>query len=113
MNRFDYGQKICTGKFDGSGSIYYYDWNHVHHIHPYEGISWTIILSAVFLMVCVKIGGYKMKQNEPVRFVHSPKSMESILLNFTLMILLMTSFFLNELGWKKYGPIFTKITTTF
>ena len=109
MNQADYHQKVCTGKFDESGSLYYYDWK---GFHPYTGIFYTIILAAVFLMVCVKIGSYQIKQNEPVGFIQPPKNMESIWLNFTLMVLIMMSFLLNDVGWKKYGYIFLILTKT-
>ena len=93
-------QNICTGNFDESGSLYYYKWKGPHF---YTGFGRGLFLLVIFLMIVVKIGRYQMnKYDQKPNTISTPKDLDSILLNFTLMSSMMVSAPLRAYLRKKY-----------
>ena len=84
MDKMIQVQNICTGNFDENGSLYYYNWE---GFHLYTKMGYGICLLISLLMVAVKIGRYQMdKKDHNPNLIPKTKDLESILLNFTLVI---------------------------
>ena len=66
---------------------------------PYLPIFWSLIVSILFLMAAVKIGRYQRKYfDEKPTIIQRPKDLESMLLFFVVLILLL----INTLGYSLY-----------
>ena len=92
-------QNICTGKFDENGSLYYYDWEGLHF---YTKIGYGLFLLIFLLMVAVKIGRYQMnKKDQNPNLIPNTIDLESILLNFTLIALMIMAGILRDYASKK------------
>ena len=78
-----------TGNFNENGSVYYYQWEGPHF---YGILGPVLFLIITILMICVRIRKYQMnKQDENPNSVSTTKDLESILLNFTLVSLIIVS----------------------
>ena len=62
---------------------------------PHAFFIWACIFSTIVLMVVVKLKRRKMFVQERYSTKHVPKNLESILLNLSLLVLILT----NQLGY--------------
>ena len=66
---------------------------------PYSPIFWALSVSILFLMISVKIGRQRNSFNDVnLKILHRPKDLESMLLNFACLILLV----INVGGYNVY-----------
>ena len=68
---------------------------------PPQFVMLVWISITLILMVAVKIGHQKISLEQPSGLISPPKDLESILLNFTLIVLLTINMLGFSLYWKK------------
>ena len=89
-------QAICSGIFDDVDIIGI----HFNGIHPYTIMS--VIFSTLTLILCiaVMIGKCLITLDEPFSLRPKPKSLESMLVNLTLALIFLISYFLKRYTWR-------------
>lgn len=91
---------MCTGIFNKYRDIMNQEISPEKIPKPYLPIFWSLIVSILFLMAAVKIGRYQRNSfdNEKPTIIQRPKDLESMLLNFAVLILLL----INTIGYSLY-----------
>ena len=91
---------MCTGIFNNYHDIMNQEMSPDKLPKPFLPIFGALIVSILFLMAAVKIGRYQRKyfDNEKPTIIQRPKDLESMLLNFAVLILLL----INTLGHTLY-----------
>ena len=68
---------------------------------PYNPIFWSLLITVLFLMAAVTMGRQKNSlDDDSVRILKRPKDLESMLLNFALIILIFIMMFGYNLYWR-------------
>ena len=91
---------MCTGIFNNYHDIMNQEISPEKIPKPYLPIFGSLIVSIWFLMAAVKIGRYQRNSydDEKPTIIQRPKDLESMLLNFAVLILLL----INTLGYTLY-----------
>ena len=91
---------MCTGIFNKYRDIMNQEISPEKIPKPYLPIFGSLIVSILFLMAAVKIGRYQRNSfdNEKPTIIQRPKDLESMLLNFAVLILLL----INTIGYSLY-----------
>ena len=90
---------MCTGIFNNYHDIMNQEISPDKLPKPYLPIFWSLIVSILFLMAAVKIGRHQRKYfDEKPTIIQRPKDLESMLLFFVVLILLL----INTLGYSLY-----------
>ena len=92
---------MCTGIFNDYDQI-------MNHIiipddlpQPYNPIYWSLLITVLFLMAAVTMGRRKNSlDDDSMRILKRPKDLESMLLNFALIILIFIMMFGYNLYWR-------------
>ena len=93
---------ICTGIFDDHDQIMNSIITPDNLPQPYNPIFWSLIITTLFLMAAVTMGRRKNSfDNDSMRILKRPKDLESMLLNFTLTILIFTMMCGYNLFWRR------------
>ena len=97
------GQEMCIGIFNDHNQIMNQEISYDELPKPYSPIFWSLIVAILFLMAAVKIGRHQRNSfdNENLTIIQRPKDLESMLLNFALLILLSINVFGYSLYMKK------------
>ena len=94
-------QEVCTGIFDGTGNLTHYNWD-PNKLHPYTVIYNAIVLLATCLMAFIEIGRHRIKLSKPIGIgIQPPKNLESALLNFALIALIVLNHTSHNFYFKK------------
>ena len=88
-------QNICTGNFQKNGSFYHYDLN---GFHPYTGKICSLCISIGVFMVAIKFRRYQINKNDQDS---TPMDLESNLLNFNIIALIILHRLLQGYNQKK------------
>ena len=88
-------QNICTGNFQKNGSFYYYD---LDGFHPYAGIICGLCILIGVFMVAIKFRRYQINKNDQDS---TPMDLESNLLNFNIIALIILHRLLQGYNHKK------------
>ena len=90
---------LCSGIFNDHDKIMNHEIVPGQLPQPYSPIFWALSVSILFLMTSVTIGRQKNSFNDGNRkILHRPKDLESMLLNFACLILLL----INVGGYNVY-----------
>ena len=96
------GQDICTGIFNDHSELMKSEISKYHVPRPYGPIFWLLWFTIIILMGAIQIERQKDNNDEIESPTHSivqrPEDLESIMLNFALLILLA----INLLGYYFY-----------
>ena len=96
---------FCTGIFNDHNEILDPQISPEKLPQPYSPLFWSLCITNLFFMVSVKIRRQRISLDDvdnTVRIgVQRPKDLESMLLNFTLMILLIINMLGFYLFWRK------------
>ena len=99
------GEDFCTGIFNDHDQVMNTQISPEKLPQPYSPLFWSLSITNVFFMVCVKIRRQKISlddvDNTETIGVQRPKDLESMLLNFTIMILLTINILGFYLFWRK------------
>ena len=99
------GEDFCTGIFNNRNEILDPQISPEKLPQPYSPLFWSLCITTLFFMVCVKIRRQKISlddvDNTETIGVQRPKDLESMLLNFTIMILLTINILGFYLFWRK------------
>ena len=98
-------EAFCTGIFTDHDQIMNPQISPEKLPQPYSPLFWSLCITNLFFMVCVKIRRQKISlddvDNTETIGVQRPKDLESMLLNFTIMILLTINILGFYLFWRK------------
>ena len=96
---------LCTGIFNDHNQIINQEISYNKLPKPYSPIFWSLIIAILFLMASVKIGRHQRNsfETENLPIIRRPKDLESMLLNFGVIILLS----INALGYNLYMKKYT------
>ena len=90
---------LCTGVFNDHDQILNPEIVPSKLPQPYSPIFWALSVSILFLMISAKIGRQRNSFNDVnLKILHRPKDLESMLLNFACLILLV----INVGGYNVY-----------
>ena len=99
------GEDFCTGIFNDHDLVMNTQISLEKLPQPYSPLFWSLCITNLFFMVCVKIRRQKISlddvDNTETIGVQRPKDLESMLLNFTIMILLTINILGFYLFWRK------------
>ena len=99
------GDSFCTGIFYNYNQIMDSQISPKKLPQPYSPLFWSLCITNLFFMVSVKIRRQRISLDDvdnTVKIgVQRPKDLESMLLNFTLMILLIINMLGFYLFWRK------------
>ena len=92
---------LCTGKFNDHDQIMNPEIVPAKLPQPYSPIFWALSVSILFLMSGVTIGRQRNSFNDnKLTILHRPKDLESMLLNFACLILLLINVGGYNLYWR-------------
>ena len=98
-------ERFCTGIFNHQTQIMNSEISPEKLPKPYFPLFGSLMITNLFFMVAVKIGSQKISldsfDDNITIGTQRPKDLESMLLNFTVMILLTVNMFGYLLFWKK------------
>ena len=98
-------ERFCTGIFNDQTQIMNSEISSEKLPRPYFPLFWSLMITNLFFMVAVKIGRQKISldssDDDITIGTQRPKDLESMLLNFTVMILLTINMLGYILFWKK------------
>ena len=96
---------LCTGKFNDHDQIMNPQISPEKLPQPYSPLFWLLWITNLFFMVSVKVTSRRNSldgvDNTVTMGVQRPKDLESMLLNFTIMILLTINLLGFYLFWRK------------
>ena len=92
---------MCTGIFNDHDQIMNQIITPDDLPQPYNPIFWSLLITVLFLMAAVTMGRQKNSlDDDSVRILKRPKDLESMLLNFALIILIFIMMFGYNLYWR-------------
>ena len=92
---------MCTGIFNDHDQIMNSEIRSDKLPQPYNPIFWFLSITTLFLMVAVTIGRKRSSYNDiNLAIMQRPKDLESMLLNFALLILLLINMFGYNFYWR-------------
>ena len=98
-------ERFCTGIYNDHNQIMNSEISPEKLPKPYFPLFWSLMITNLFFMVAVKIGSRKISldgfDDNITIGTQRPKDLESMLLNFTVMILLTVNMLGYLLFWKK------------
>ena len=98
-------ERFCTGIFNDQTQIMNSEISPEKLPRPYFPLFWSLMITNLFFMVAVKIGRQKISLESSDDNItigtQRPKDLESLLLNFTVIILLTINLLGYLLFWKK------------
>ena len=95
-------ERFCTGIFNDQTQIMNSEISPEKLPNPYFPLFWLLMITNLFFMVAVKIGRQKISLDDDTTIgTQRPKDLESMLLNFTVIILLTVNILGYLLFWKK------------
>ena len=98
-------ERFCTGIFNNQTQTMNSEISPEKLPRPYFPLFWSLMITNLFFMVAVKIGRQKISldssDDDITIGTQRPKDLESMLLNFTVMILLTVNMLGYILFWKK------------
>ena len=99
-------ERFCTGIYNDYNQIMNSEVSPEKLPKPYFPLFWSLMITNLFFMVAVKIGRQKIclvsSDDDTITIgTQRPKDLESMLLNFTVMILLTVNMLGYILFWKK------------
>ena len=99
-------ERFCTGIYNDHNQIMNSEISPEKLPKPYFPLFWSLMITILFFMVAVKIGRHKISLDDNIGenltiYTQRPKNLESMLLNFTVMILLTVNMLGYILFWKK------------
>ena len=99
------GEGFCTGIFNDHDQVMNTQISPEKLPQPYSPLFWSLCITSLFFMVSVKIRRQRISLNDVDNSVtigvQRPKDLESMLLNFTIMILLTINILGFYLFWRK------------
>ena len=95
------GISMCTGIFNDHDQIMNSEIRSDKLPQPYNPIFWSLSVTILFLMAAVTIGRKRSSYNDiNPAIMQRPKDLESTLLNFALLILLLINMFGYNFYWR-------------
>ena len=95
------GVSMCTGIFNDHDQIMNSEIRSDKLPQPYNPIFWSLSVTTLCLMVAVMIGRQRSShKNTNLPIMQRPKDLESMLLNFALLILLLINMFGYNFYWR-------------
>ena len=92
---------MCTGIFNDHDQIMNSEIRSDKLTQPYNPIFWSLSVTTLFLMTAVTIGRQRSSlENTNLPIMQRPKDLESMLLNFVLVILLLINMFGYNFYWR-------------
>ena len=92
---------MCTGIFNDHDQIINQIITPDDLPQPYNPIFWSLLITVWFLMAAVTMGRRKSSlDDDSMRILKRPKDLESMLLNFALIILIFIMMFGYNLYWR-------------
>jgi hypothetical protein len=92
---------MCTGIFNDHDQIMNSEIRSDKLPQPYNPIFWSLSVTILFLMAAVTIGRKRSSYNDiNPAIMQRPKDLESTLLNFALLILLLINMFGYNFYWR-------------
>ena len=105
VNRKGYtSERFCTGIFNDHDQITDPQISPEKLPQPYTPLFWSLCITTLFFIVSVRIRRRKISLDDVATVTigtQRPKDLESILLNFTLIILLTINLLGFQLFWRK------------
>ena len=92
---------MCTGIFNDHDQIMNSEFRSDKLPQPYNPIFWSLCVTILCLMAAVMIGRQRNShKNTNLPIMQKPKDLESMLLNFSLLILLLINMFGYNFYWR-------------
>ena len=93
------GVSFCTGIFNDHNQIMNSQISPETLPHPYTPVFLLLLIMILIFMVAIRIACQEM--NEPIGIIQKPKDLESMLLNFTLVVLININAWSYILYWRQ------------
>ena len=98
-------ERFCTGIYNDHNQVMNSEISPEKLPKPYFPLFWSLMITNLFFMVAVKIGRQKISldssDDDITIGTQRPKDLESMLLNFTVMILLTINMLGYIIFWKR------------
>ena len=92
---------MCTGIFNDHDQIMNTEVRSDKLPQPYNPLFWSLCVIILFLMAAVTIGRQRSSHNDNnLAIMQRPKDLESMLLNFALLVLLLINMFGYNFYWR-------------